>query len=985
MSHIFISYSRKDINFAQKIVDALAANNLDTWIDWKSIPKGEDWEQEIYRGIEEADVFLFLISPDSVTSQMCNKEIACAVKNGKRILPIFISNVENKEVYGVTEKFLTMESKEEINRRNFIFCREKKDDFNKTIEEIRTTIHTDYEWLKYHTKLQVKALDWERHRDNSRLLRGKELREAEERIASAGTKKDPQPTDLQRQYVLNSQKNELRTRRQLIIGLSAGLIITIVLSIAAVAQRNLAIERARIARAGELAALALSDLNNHFDRALLFGVESLNLEANSRSLNSMSSLLQSRPDIIRFLSGHSSFISSIAFSPGGTTIASGSCALWERGWETSCEQGEIILWDISNLSNVTQITKLTELDTGVSKIVFSPNGKVMVSADWSGDVILWDTTHLPSTQKLSEIYDTYPAIPIAGMAISANGNILAVTQENSIFLFDITVPSSPVKLATIINPVSEETSVIPSEIIDISYDSTAGILVSVSNNGMIVFWDITSLEAPVMIASQLLGRTNCVAFNQEGTILAAGGDNQTVTLWDISLPLALKNMGKLTAHSGPVTSLVFGLDGNTLASGGADGRVILWDISDPLSAKKKDELIGHSNSVESIAISPDGRIIASGDFNKIIILWNNFSESIPLQNTKLSAHIGAVNSVAYRPDGKILASGGGDKVIKLWDVSDPSRPLVISTMTGAMNSISSLTFSPDGKFLAAGDTDFNLHLWDVSDATQPFPRSMMAGHRNIVRGIAFSPDGKLLISSGGANVFLWDISNPNFPLQVASAEAFDSSMALSPNGKILAIGDYATTLWDLSNPSQPAKLAILSGHEGASLAFSKDNKLLATGGCRYYLNSCMQGEIVIWDTSNPALPIQKSSLLLGTSKITSLAFSPDSPSLASTYSDGVMIWDISNPEAPLQQTSLSKNIETALSLAYSPDGKSLVSGDLNGTLILWNQDPNSEEGLHSWVKTACQIAGRNFTQTEWTQYFPDDEYRITCPQWPAGE
>jgi len=48
MSHIFISYARKDIDFAQKIVDALAANNLDTWIDWKSIPKGEDWELETY-------------------------------------------------------------------------------------------------------------------------------------------------------------------------------------------------------------------------------------------------------------------------------------------------------------------------------------------------------------------------------------------------------------------------------------------------------------------------------------------------------------------------------------------------------------------------------------------------------------------------------------------------------------------------------------------------------------------------------------------------------------------------------------------------------------------------------------------------------------------------------------------------------------------------------------------------------------------------
>jgi hypothetical protein len=82
MSHIFISYSRKDLAFAQKIVDALAANDLDTWIDWKSIPKGEDWEQEIYHGIEGADALLFLLSPDSVASEMCNNEILHAIKNG---------------------------------------------------------------------------------------------------------------------------------------------------------------------------------------------------------------------------------------------------------------------------------------------------------------------------------------------------------------------------------------------------------------------------------------------------------------------------------------------------------------------------------------------------------------------------------------------------------------------------------------------------------------------------------------------------------------------------------------------------------------------------------------------------------------------------------------------------------------------------------------------------------------------------------------
>src|SRR6266496_6328449 len=171
MSHIFVSYSRKDINFAGKIVQALADGDpdkkLDTWIDWKSIPKGEDWEQEIYRGIEEADAFLFLISPDSVHSEMCTKEWAHALKNNKRIIPIVIRDAELKTVPPA------------ISKLNWIFCRydidkldSTVDNFSGAIEEIRKTIQTDYRWLQYHTKLQLKALDWKRRKDESRLLRG---------------------------------------------------------------------------------------------------------------------------------------------------------------------------------------------------------------------------------------------------------------------------------------------------------------------------------------------------------------------------------------------------------------------------------------------------------------------------------------------------------------------------------------------------------------------------------------------------------------------------------------------------------------------------------------------------------------------------------------------------------------------------------------------------------------------------------------------
>ena len=168
MSHIFISYSRKDLELAQRIVTALAENDLDTWVDWKSIPKGEDWWEHIENGIEEADAFLFLVSPDSAASKVCSDEIDHAVKNGKRILPVILRD--------------TKDTHPEISKRNWIFCREGQDDFNQSIAEIHETIHTDYEWLQYHRSLQVKALAWQETQDKSRLLRGKELAEAEERL-----------------------------------------------------------------------------------------------------------------------------------------------------------------------------------------------------------------------------------------------------------------------------------------------------------------------------------------------------------------------------------------------------------------------------------------------------------------------------------------------------------------------------------------------------------------------------------------------------------------------------------------------------------------------------------------------------------------------------------------------------------------------------------------------------------------------------------
>src|SRR5829696_5645994 len=97
MAKVFVSYSRKDIEFAKQLTAELQKSELDVWIDWEGIPPTVDWWKEIEKGIEEADVFLFLLSPDSAASKVCRQEISHAAKNGKRLVPVVVRDIRADE------------------------------------------------------------------------------------------------------------------------------------------------------------------------------------------------------------------------------------------------------------------------------------------------------------------------------------------------------------------------------------------------------------------------------------------------------------------------------------------------------------------------------------------------------------------------------------------------------------------------------------------------------------------------------------------------------------------------------------------------------------------------------------------------------------------------------------------------------------------------------------------------------------------------
>ncbi len=196
MKQIFISYSRKDTEFARRLTESFAAQNMEAWVDWQDIPPSVDWMKEIQTGIEQADIFLFIVSPDAVRSDVCAQEVEHAVLNGKRLIPVIARDIETKDVPAT------------ITHLNWIFFSRPQDVYEIAFEKLLIAIRTDYSWVQVHKRLQVKALEWERNsHENSSLLRGKDLQDAEAELTS-NNGKSPAPTQLQSEYVARSREHE---------------------------------------------------------------------------------------------------------------------------------------------------------------------------------------------------------------------------------------------------------------------------------------------------------------------------------------------------------------------------------------------------------------------------------------------------------------------------------------------------------------------------------------------------------------------------------------------------------------------------------------------------------------------------------------------------------------------------------------------------------------------------------------------------------
>ncbi|MBD2498773.1 TIR domain-containing protein [Nostoc sp. FACHB-280] len=216
---LFISYSLADSDFARKLNDTLQIQNKTTWFDQESIASGTDFEQEIYKGIESANNFLFIISPDSINSPDCQNQLEYAVSLHKRIVTVLYREINTAELHPGLAKVQWID-----------FCQHGVDFLTK-FGELTRTLDADPDYVRSHTRLFLKAKEWEdaKH-DDSFLLRGKDLVASEEWLKQS-VDKQPTPTNLQLEYLAASRALPYRKIKLRSVLLSS-LAVTVVMFIA---------------------------------------------------------------------------------------------------------------------------------------------------------------------------------------------------------------------------------------------------------------------------------------------------------------------------------------------------------------------------------------------------------------------------------------------------------------------------------------------------------------------------------------------------------------------------------------------------------------------------------------------------------------------------------------------------------------------------------------------------------------------------------
>jgi WD40 repeat protein/serine/threonine protein kinase len=542
------------------------------------------------------------------------------------------------------------------------------------------------------------------------------------------------------------------------------------------------------------------------------------------------------------LKGHTSHVSSAAFSPDGDRVVTASADRTARVW---------------NVTTGAVLVVLQGHTAQVSSAAFSPDGFRVVTASADRTARVWDAR----TGAVLRIFEGHGS-EVSSAAFSPDGfRVVTASADKTARIWDADTGAERLVLNGHTGPIfSAVFSRDGAWVVTAGSDKTARVWSARNGTELFAFTGHTG------------GVTSAAFSPDRGRVVTASGDG-TAQVWD-TITRASRG-GPLKGHETVVRSAAFSPDGARVVTAGADKTARVWGA---FSGTAELILKGHTEAVLSAAFSPDGSRVVTASFDRTVRVWDAGTGAQPYlllghqkllvqsagispdgervvaasgatahvwdvqagtQLLVLNGHGEPISSASFSPDGGRVVTASADKTARVWDARTGDG---IAVLRGHTDRVTSARFSRDGTRIVTGGADGTARVWDTRTGAELVA---LKGHWQPVHSAAFSPDGaRVVTASGDATARIWDARTGTVLRVWAHAEAVHSA-AFSPDGSrvVTASGDATARIWDADTG---AEWFVLRGHgsQVRSAAFSPDGTRVVTGGA--------DATVRVWDARTGA-------------------------------------------------------------------------------------------------------------------------------------